>query len=194
MTGWRLVGSRAQPTSWTASRWSTSARRRTSDLPDARRRQSALPGRRSPRNERRFRRTKGVMHQGLSSLPGFVVPEPEGAFYILCDITGTGLTDIEFAHQALEHAQVQVIPGSLMKGGDGLIRIVTPRPSPTSTRACVAFASGLNHADAGTSLNRTWMVPYCSPDLVSSQVFLLRHGAHQFTVRREQGERRPLNE
>ena len=70
-----------------------------------------------------FAERRVLMHQGLSSLPGFVVPEPEGAFYILCDITGTGLTDIEFAHQALEHAQVQVIPGSLMKGGDGLIRI-----------------------------------------------------------------------
>ena len=57
-----------------------------------------------------FAERRVLMHQGLSSLPGFVVPEPEGAFYILCDITGTGLTDIEFAHQALEHAQVQVIP------------------------------------------------------------------------------------
>lgn len=70
-----------------------------------------------------FAERRVLMHQGLSSLPGFVVPEPEGAFYILCDITGTGMSDIEFATEALEKAQVQVIPGSLMKGGDGLIRI-----------------------------------------------------------------------
>lgn len=70
-----------------------------------------------------FAERRGIMHQGLVSLPGFVVPEPEGAFYILCDITGTGLSDIEFAQQALEHAKVQVIPGSLMQGGEGLIRI-----------------------------------------------------------------------
>ena len=70
-----------------------------------------------------FAERRVLMHQGLSTLPGFVVPEPEGAFYILCDITGTGLNDIEFAQQALEHAKVQVIPGSLMQGGEGLIRI-----------------------------------------------------------------------
>lgn len=70
-----------------------------------------------------FAERRLLMHQGLSSLPGFVVPEPEGAFYILADITGTGLTDIEFAQQALKNAQVQVIPGSLMEGGEGLIRI-----------------------------------------------------------------------
>lgn len=70
-----------------------------------------------------FAERRVLMHQGLSALPGFVVPEPEGAFYILCDITGTGMNDIEFAQQALEHAKVQVIPGSLMQGGEGLIRI-----------------------------------------------------------------------
>lgn len=70
-----------------------------------------------------FAERRVIMHEGLASLPGFVVPEPEGAFYILCDITGTGLSDIEFAQQALEHAKVQVIPGSLMQGGEGLIRI-----------------------------------------------------------------------
>ena len=50
-------------------------------------------------------------------------PEPEGAFYILADIAGTGMTDIEFADRALSEARVQVIPGSLMQGGDGLIRL-----------------------------------------------------------------------
>jgi len=70
-----------------------------------------------------FRERRGVAHEAFSSLPGVVVPEPEGAFYILADITGTGMTDLEFATEALEKARVQVIPGSLMKGGEGLIRI-----------------------------------------------------------------------
>ena len=59
----------------------------------------------------------------LNSLPGVMAPEPEGAFYILADITGTGMTDIQFADRALTEARVQVIPGSLMKGGEGLIRL-----------------------------------------------------------------------
>jgi aspartate/methionine/tyrosine aminotransferase len=70
-----------------------------------------------------FRARRTVAHEAFSSLPGIVVPKPEGAFYILCDITGTGMTDMEFATKALEEAKVQVIPGSLMEGGEGLIRV-----------------------------------------------------------------------
>ena len=33
------------------------------------------------------------------------------------------MSDIEFATRALEEARVQVIPGSLMPGGEGLIRL-----------------------------------------------------------------------
>ena len=70
-----------------------------------------------------FANRRMVMHEGLNSLPGVTAPEPEGAFYILADITGTGMTDIEFADRALSEARVQLIPGSLMKGGEGLIRL-----------------------------------------------------------------------
>ena len=42
------------------------------------------------------------MKNGLSELPGVRVVEPEGAFYIFADITGTGMTDTEFADGALE--------------------------------------------------------------------------------------------
>ena len=90
-----------------------------------------------------FAERRGIMHQGLASLPGFVVPEPEGAFYILCDITGTGMNDIEFAQQALEHAKVQVIPGSLMQGGEGLIRI--------------SYATSVDNIHEGIRRLREWL-------------------------------------
>ena len=70
-----------------------------------------------------FAHRRTIMHEGLNNLPGVTAPEPEGAFYILADITGTGMTDIQFADRALTEARVQVIPGSLMKGGEGLIRL-----------------------------------------------------------------------
>ena len=70
-----------------------------------------------------FAHRRTIMHEGLNSLPGVTAPEPEGAFYILADITGTGMTDIQFADRALTEARVQVIPGSLMEGGEGLIRL-----------------------------------------------------------------------
>lgn len=70
-----------------------------------------------------FKERKTVMHQLISELPGIVVPEPEGAFYAFCDITETGMSDIEFANRALDEAGVQLIPGSLMIGGEGYVRI-----------------------------------------------------------------------
>ena len=33
------------------------------------------------------------------------------------------MTDIEFANRALQEAQVQLIPGSLMQSGEGFVRI-----------------------------------------------------------------------
>jgi len=69
-----------------------------------------------------FRERMKTFHVLLTDLPGIEAPTPEGAFYILADISGTGMSDIEFAQQALSQANVQVIPASLMEGGDGLIR------------------------------------------------------------------------
>ena len=70
-----------------------------------------------------FAMRRTVMHEGVNKLPGIRAPEPEGAFYILADVSETGMTDIEFADRALAEARVQVIPGSLMQGGEGLIRL-----------------------------------------------------------------------
>ena len=58
-----------------------------------------------------YRKRRELMTEGLSSIPGIRVPEPEGAFYVFADVTGTGMTDIEFADGALE-AGVQLIPAS----------------------------------------------------------------------------------
>ena len=70
-----------------------------------------------------FHERRDVIHKLLDNLPGFSVPKPEGAFYALCDIGGTGMDDVEFATRALSEAKVQLIPGSLMQGGEGLVRI-----------------------------------------------------------------------
>lgn len=93
--------------------------------------------------EEAFAERRTAVHAAFSSLPGVVVPEPEGAFYILCDITETGMTDMEFATEALEHAKVQVIPGSLMIGGEGLIR--------------VSYATSLENIQEGVRRLREWL-------------------------------------
>jgi len=71
---------------------------------------------------REYLKRRELMREGLSSLPGLRVPEPEGAFYIFAEVTGTGMSDIEFADGALE-AGVQLIPASLISGGEGFIRV-----------------------------------------------------------------------
>ena len=90
-----------------------------------------------------FAHRRTIMHEGLNSLPGVTAPEPEGAFYILADITGTGMTDIQFADRALTEARVQVIPGSLMKGGEGLIRL--------------SYATSLENIHEGIERLKQWL-------------------------------------
>ena len=90
-----------------------------------------------------FAHRRTIMHEGLNSLPGGTAPEPEGAFYILADITGTGMTDIQFADRALTEARVQVIPGSLMKGGEGLIRL--------------SYATSLENIHEGIERLKQWL-------------------------------------
>lgn len=70
-----------------------------------------------------FAARRVLFHEGLQRLPGVHAPMPEGAFYALADVTGTGMDDVTFADRALEEARVAVIPGSLMAGGEGLIRM-----------------------------------------------------------------------
>ena len=83
------------------------------------------------------------MHNGLNSLPGVSAPEPEGAFYILADVSGTGMNDIEFADRALAEARVQLIPGSLMQGGEGLVRL--------------SYATSLENIEEGISRLQNWL-------------------------------------
>lgn len=90
-----------------------------------------------------FKQRRDVVHRLLSELPGIVVPEPEGAFYAFCDVSGTGMDDLEFANRALEEAKVQLIPGSLMEGGEGFVRI--------------SYATSLDDIREGVSRLEAWL-------------------------------------
>jgi len=69
-----------------------------------------------------YKKRRRLMIDGLSEIPGLRIPEPEGAFYVFIDVSGTGMSDIEFADGALK-AGVQLIPASLISGGEGFVRI-----------------------------------------------------------------------
>ena len=90
-----------------------------------------------------YKKRREIMKRGLSELPGVRVVEPEGAFYIFADITGTGMTDTEFADGALK-AGVQLIPASLITGGEGFIR--------------VSYATNEDAIHEGLSRLRSWLL------------------------------------
>ena len=90
-----------------------------------------------------YLKRRQIMMEGLDSIPGIRVPEPEGAFYVFADITDTGMTDIEFADGALE-AGVQLIPASLITGGDGFVR--------------VSYAANEEAIHEGLGRLRSWLV------------------------------------
>ena len=69
-----------------------------------------------------YLKRREIIMEGLSEIPGLRIGDCEGAFYVFVDITETGMTDVEFADGALE-AGVQLIPASLIAGGEGFVRI-----------------------------------------------------------------------
>ena len=90
-----------------------------------------------------FKDRRDVIHKLLDGIDGISVPKPEGAFYALCDVSDTGMDDIEFATRALEEAKVQLIPGSLMEGGEGFVRI--------------SYATSLDNIYEGVSRLSNWL-------------------------------------
>ncbi|MEY5017480.1 MAG: hypothetical protein RL431_529 [Actinomycetota bacterium] len=77
-----------------------------------------------------YARRRSLMLHELSQIPGFVVPEPGGAFYVYADVTGllgrewggTMITSsLELADYILENADVAVVPGEAF-GPSGYLR------------------------------------------------------------------------
>ena len=57
-------------------------------------------------------RRRHLIARGLNSVPGFSCPLPEGAFYALPDVSGTGLDGGIVAKRLIDEAGVGVTPGS----------------------------------------------------------------------------------
>jgi len=70
-----------------------------------------------------YLKRRTLLCEGIEEIPGLQLRSPEGAFYAFIDITGTGMSDVEFADKALQEARVQLIPGSLIQGGEGHVRV-----------------------------------------------------------------------
>ncbi len=70
-----------------------------------------------------FRRRRKVIVEGLNKIDGIKCHNPEGAFYVFPNITGTGLKSQEFADIMLEQAGVACLSGTAFgEYGEGYIR------------------------------------------------------------------------
>ncbi|MFH1996644.1 MAG: pyridoxal phosphate-dependent aminotransferase [Candidatus Omnitrophota bacterium] len=58
----------------------------------------------------------------IESIKGLSCVKPEGAFYVLCDISNVGLDSVAFSEHLLEEARVAVVPG-IAFGADSFVRV-----------------------------------------------------------------------
>ncbi|HEY3735028.1 MAG TPA: pyridoxal phosphate-dependent aminotransferase [Streptosporangiaceae bacterium] len=70
-----------------------------------------------------FRRRRDIIVAGLNDIPGITCLEPQGAFYVFPNITGTGLTSAELQARLLTEAGVAGLAGTAFGGwGEGFLR------------------------------------------------------------------------
>jgi aspartate aminotransferase len=71
---------------------------------------------------REFAKRRDYLAERLKAIQGLSFTLPQGAFYMFCDISKTGLDSMSFARRLLEEEYVCVIPGNSF-GMDDFIRI-----------------------------------------------------------------------
>jgi aspartate aminotransferase len=70
-----------------------------------------------------FRRRRDVIVAGLNDIPGITCLEPQGAFYVFPNITGTGLNSAELQGRLLADAGVAALAGTAFgRWGEGFLR------------------------------------------------------------------------
>lgn len=71
-----------------------------------------------------FTERRNVLYNGLKDLPKIKCTLPEATFYMMVDISATGMTSLEFAHALLKNAHVALVPGiAYGKSCDKYVRI-----------------------------------------------------------------------
>ncbi len=58
-----------------------------------------------------FTERRDVLYEGLKNIPQIRPILPEATFYMIVDISKTGMTSLEFAHDILKEAKVALVPG-----------------------------------------------------------------------------------
>jgi aspartate aminotransferase len=70
-----------------------------------------------------FRRRRDIIVAGLNDIPGITCLEPQGAFYVFPNITGTGLTSADLQARLMAEAGVAALSGTAFGPcGEGFLR------------------------------------------------------------------------
>lgn len=69
-----------------------------------------------------FAKRRDYIYEALNSIPGFICPEPQGAFYMFPNISKLGIKSMDFCTKLLEAEHVAAIPGVAF-GADENIRL-----------------------------------------------------------------------
>jgi len=85
-----------------------------------------------------YKTRRDIITEGLNSLPGVVCDSPEGAFYSFPNISGTGMSSMEFSDLLLTNAGVAVTPGvAFGQSGEGHIRLSFANSTELIERAII---------------------------------------------------------
>ena len=63
-----------------------------------------------------FHARRDLIVDGLNAIPGISCLRPSGAFYVLPDVSGTGLSGDDLAHRLLYEAGVSTLAGTAFGG------------------------------------------------------------------------------
>lgn len=94
-----------------------------------------------------FRRRRDILVNQLDGQTALKAAPPEGAMYVMVDVSGTGLSGAGFAERLLETAHIAVMPGnSFGQAGANHVRVALTLPDEEfadAIRRMVAFAATL---------------------------------------------------
>jgi len=92
---------------------------------------------------REFEKRRDLMVSSLNAMKNISCIKPEGAFYVMCDISKLDAGSVKIAGRLLDEAKVAVIPGEPF-GADNYIRL--------------SFATGMDKIKKGMDRIGEWMV------------------------------------
>ena len=92
-----------------------------------------------------FTKRRDTIVSGLNSVSKMTCVNPQGAFYVFPNITGTGMTSDEFADYALDELGIALLSGTAFgPGGEGYVRLSYAKSQDTINKAIERLKQALD--------------------------------------------------